>query len=49
MEGIGAGEASGLGFGVWVYRVGLKPGRGFLWPEGRVAPETLRAYKQCKS
>lgn len=49
MEGVRAGEASGLGLGVWAYRVGLKPEHGFLWPEGRVAPEILRTYKQFKS
>ena len=43
------GEAAGLGLGVWAYRAGLKPEHGFVWPEGRVAPEILTAHKQLKS
>lgn len=49
MERVGVGEAAGLGLGVWAYRAGLKPEHGFVWPEGRVAPEILKAYKQLKS
>lgn len=49
MERVGVGEAAGLRLGFWAYRAGLKPEHGFVWPEGRVAPEILKAYKQLKS